>query len=251
MNTIQNNSPDDKLLKDDLEKLGQGYQRLDPEEPPELLDQAILNSAHRAVKKKAGWMDFGWIHGLTTAAVVVLALTIILTQRQPVPLEESGISPVDAVSLDRARSAESSLPESRLERQAIESEYKEDLSTEYSLKSRNSLSQRPPAASTLEEETLPVNAPVKAIVAKRAAAATTDKPTAAEPARGLTAAVEIDVDSAGTDKFEAERSQLPTEELLLQAILKLKRDGDESWKTELKSFMESYPDYPLPDELTY
>jgi hypothetical protein len=32
-------------------------------------------------------------------------------------------------------------------------------------------------------------------------------------------------------------------------IIELKRNGDETWKTELESFREQYPDYPLPDEL--
>jgi hypothetical protein len=36
----------------------------------------------------------------------------------------------------------------------------------------------------------------------------------------------------------------------LLAIIKLKQSGNESWKTELELFKESYPDYPLPEELT-
>jgi hypothetical protein len=35
----------------------------------------------------------------------------------------------------------------------------------------------------------------------------------------------------------------------LLAIIKLKQSGDETWKTELESFKEAYPDYPLPKEL--
>jgi hypothetical protein len=37
----------------------------------------------------------------------------------------------------------------------------------------------------------------------------------------------------------------------LRAIIKLKQSGDETWKTELKAFKESYPGYPLPDELKH
>jgi hypothetical protein len=72
MNTIHNNGDNDKSLNDGMEKLGRAYDQLPNEEPPELLDQAILSSAHRAVEKKPHWMKFGWLHGLTTAAVVVL-----------------------------------------------------------------------------------------------------------------------------------------------------------------------------------
>jgi len=208
-----------------------------------------LNSAHRAVEKKAGWMDFGWIHGLTTAAVVVLALSIILTQRQPVPPEESGFSPADQTSPDRVRNSESLLLESRTEQSETEPESREVLSLEYNLLSRKDGIQPAPAASALEEDMLQANEPAKAIAAKRAVTTTTDESAAAGPAPALAGQVKIDADSAIADKFEAEQSQLSAEELLLQAILLLKRDGNDSWKTELQSFIESYPDYPLPDEL--
>lgn len=197
MNTIQNNGPEDNSLKDDLEKLGRDYQQLRSEEPPELLDQAVLNSAHRALERRAGWMDFGWIHGLTTAAVVVLALTIILTQRQPVPLDEIGIVP----------------------------------------------------AGELEEDTMQVNAPAAAPVAKRAIATLTAEPPPAESRPAKVDTVTVDDGKSDADKFEAERLQLPDEEAQLQAILKLKHAGNDKWKAELKLFIESYPDYPLPDEL--
>ena len=45
------------------------------------------------------------------------------------------------------------------------------------------------------------------------------------------------------------KTDLELEQRLL-AIIKLKQSGNETWKTELESFKESYPDYPLPDELT-
>src|SRR5210317_2625633 len=83
MNSIHNNGKDDRSMDEGLDKLGQAYGRLQQEEPPELLDQAVLNSAHRAVESKPHWMQFGWLHGLTTAAVFVLAFSIILNQREP------------------------------------------------------------------------------------------------------------------------------------------------------------------------
>ena len=36
----------------------------------------------------------------------------------------------------------------------------------------------------------------------------------------------------------------------LQEIILLKQSGDEAWKSALKSFIENYPDYPLPTELS-
>ena len=86
MNTIHNNGENDQKLNSDLDELGQAYSKLEQDEPPALLDQAILNSAHRAVENKPHWMQFGWLHGLTTTAVFVLALSIFLNQRQSVPI---------------------------------------------------------------------------------------------------------------------------------------------------------------------
>ncbi len=236
MNTIQNNGPEDNSLKDDLEKLGRDYQQLKSEEPPELLDQAVLNSAHLALERRAGWMDFGWIHGLTTAAVVVLALTIILTQRQPARIEESGMLPADPASLGRAQNSELKTIVPRRERVKTEPEHKEDF--------RKDMLQATPAVGELEEDTMQVNAPAAATVAKRAIATLADELSPAE-----SRPVKVDAVKSDADKFEAERSQLPDEEAQLQAILMLKHAGNDKWKAELKLFIESYPDYPLPDEL--
>ena len=84
MNSIHNNGENDQSLNEGLDKLGNAYAQLPDEQPPELLDQAILNQAHRAVEKKPHWMQFGWLHGLTTAAVVVLAISLVFN-RQAIP----------------------------------------------------------------------------------------------------------------------------------------------------------------------
>jgi len=80
MTNIQKNGNDDQALNEGLDKIGHEYGQLPADEPPRLLDQAILNSAHRAVEQKPHWMKFGWVHGLTTAAVMVL---VIISDPQP------------------------------------------------------------------------------------------------------------------------------------------------------------------------
>lgn len=82
MNSIRNNGNDDKTLDQDLQDLDQQYQRMESDEPPELLDQAILNRAHRAVESKNSWLDFGWIHGLTTVGLLVLTLSVVVSMRE-------------------------------------------------------------------------------------------------------------------------------------------------------------------------
>jgi len=229
MNSIHNNGPDDKLLNDDIEKLDQAYQQLSSEEPPELLDQAILSSAHRAVEKNDHWLDFGWIHGLTTAVVVVLAVSIILTQRQPVDLDENGLSPADVRSLGQTRKAESEMS-GKMREQRVD-----DLRANKSMLAEDAL---------LEEKIMRANAPVEVMAASPAVAEFADEPVASGAGK-----IEIDAVKKDADKITVARSSLSAEDVQLQAILMLKQAGDDSWKTELKIFIENHPDYPIPEEL--
>ena len=229
MNSIHNNGPDDKLLNDDIEKLDQAYQQLSSEEPPELLDHAILSSAHRAVEKNDHWLDFGWIHGLTTAVVVVLAVSIILTQRQPVDLDENGLSPADVRSLGQTRKAESEMS-GKMREQRVD-----DLRANKSMLAEDAL---------LEEKIMRANAPVEVMAASPAVAEFADEPVASGAGE-----IEIDAVKKDADKITVARSSLSAEDVQLQAILMLKQAGDDSWKTELKIFIENHPDYPIPEEL--
>lgn len=229
MNSIHNNGENDKSLNDDLDKLSGVYGQLEHDEPPELLDQAILNSAHRAVEKKPHWMKFGWLHGLTTAAVFVLAFSIILNQREPVPVFENGMRSNESVRVQREKAAkkqstgELKSEDRRMDMKVI-SENRQEL-----------LRSMPARELMLEEELMDevdamVASPQTATVAKEAFSA-----TVAEPA-------------ANAEKARA-RTDSEAEQRLLE-IIKLKQNGNERWETELELFREAYPDYPLPDELT-
>ena len=123
MNSIHNKGENDQSLNDGLDKLSLQYRDLGHEEPPELLDQAILNSAHREVEKKPHWMKFGWLHGLTTAAVFVLAFSIILDQREPVPVYEQELQSNGPARLQRERAAKKQIPAAQTG--AAVSEFKE------------------------------------------------------------------------------------------------------------------------------
>ena len=235
MNTIHNNGENDKSLSAGLDKLSHEYGLLEQDEPPELLDQAILNSAHRAVEKKPHWMKFSWLHGLTTAAVFVLAFSIILNQREQVPDYETGMRNNEPVRLERqkvAKKQSSSQFEEQPKEPGSEMEVKSDYRTDM-------LQSRPAAAPAREfilEEELMDEADLMA-----------DSPDASAFSKVARPAV-VGETAAGEAKARVRAdSEL---EQILQAIIKLKQSGDESWKTELESFKESYPDYPLPEELT-
>ncbi len=55
-------------------------------EPPDLLDQAVLNAARRQLERSRRRRSMGWLGAFATAAVVVLALTIVVRQDLPGPV---------------------------------------------------------------------------------------------------------------------------------------------------------------------
>lgn len=73
---------------DDIpEAVRRAYAELGAEQPPDLIDQAVLNRAKAAVgpsKTRRPW-SFGWLHALTTAAVLVLGVTVLLQLRDEGP----------------------------------------------------------------------------------------------------------------------------------------------------------------------
>jgi len=283
MNSIHNNGPDDKLLNDELEDLGQAYQQLSSEEPPELLDQAILNSAHRAVEKSDHWLDFGWVHGLTTAAVVVLALSIILTQRQPTGLEENGLLPVDTTAADRNRLLESEPRDEMQQQRSNEAEQKKrELSKEVRREPRKDAVLTMPAASApevqagsraepgpglnapddfrakksmqsedapLEEAILQANEAVETRIAAPSTVGFADESAPAEAAEVEIDAIKMDADIVAAERLQSKTEEVQAEEAQVQDILRMKNAGDIRWKAKLKIFIENHPDYPLPDEL--
>lgn len=74
------------------------YARLQSEEldgPPDLLDQAVLNRARAAVEpphSSRPW-SFGWPHALSTVAVIVLSLTVLIQMREQTPPAMAPASP--------------------------------------------------------------------------------------------------------------------------------------------------------------
>ena len=275
MNNRPNNGENDQSLSNDLDRLGDAYRQLPHEEPPELLDQAVLNSAHRAVEKKPHWMQFGWLHGLTTAAVFVLALSLIFNQREQVPDFEDGMRVNESIGLQRERAVKKQSGD--VQSDDLRMEMKEE-----NEKRQDVFQSAPvPAASQIGAvKTLADDQPAEpaagargsthaseGLKAKRDSAdkdATANEPVAEEvfvdeagfiadapedenidrPSRSATIAASI------ASEAEAQADNVSEIEQKLLAIIKLKQSGDEAWITELALFKQNYPDYPLPDELS-
>lgn len=269
MNSIHNNGENDKSLNEDLDKLRRSYAGLEQDEPPELLDQAILNSAHRALEKKSRWMKFSWVHGLTTAAVFVLALSLIINQREQSPAIPDGIE-VESLSLPQL-DVSAKKPSA-----ATRSDDFRQVKKEKSV-GRSDVLKDPPAA---VEDALPVAAPAESSEVlpesiyntgvSQADAATNDETDGdrpleteepliqeAEPQAGREESASVNelreasaIAASPANKAMASDETDPELEQQLLAIIQMKQSGDANWQAELQSFVENYPDYPLPDELT-
>lgn len=227
MNMHSQNGNDNSPLKDDLDKISRAYGQMDQDEPPELLDQAVLNRAHRAVEGKPHWMQFGWLHGLTTTAVFVLAFFIIMNQREPVPVEEDGLFESPPLPMQSAKPNRESAAIQKLERR---SDAKKDA---------GSADEDIGSAGFMQQDILLEEAPVaEAVEAGDAPVQPSPTMAVAEPARNALS------DRA---RLESESETDPEKELL--EIIRLKESGDESWRKELEMFLERHPDHPLPDVL--
>lgn len=98
----RNQRPDQEWERD-LESVRSKWDSLHHSEPPDLLDQAVLNRAKleletrgRSYRKQP---SLKWLGAFATAAVVVLALTLTIEQEQQSPLPAGGEA--DGIRLDR------------------------------------------------------------------------------------------------------------------------------------------------------
>lgn len=262
MNSIHNKGENDKTLKEGLDQFGQAYSKLEHDEPPELLDMAILNSAHRAVEKKPRWMKFGWLHGLTTTAVFVLAFSLILDQRESTPVFDNGVTGAEPVRLQKEKVAEKQASDVRAELRS-EMEPKADMqdnsyrgmqkestakvgrsrpsdSAQHVLQAKAETADNDMELDELMLEELPLN--------EMAVMADSPAPDEAEQ-RAAPAAVAAPMMEPHEAKAQARKYLQTDAEQELLAIIKLKQSGDPAWESQLESFMESYPDYVLPEAL--
>lgn len=100
---MRNGGPD-RSLEQDLTALRAAWQELQQEEPPDLLDQSVRNAARRALPPRSRRRSLRWLGSLATAAVVVLAVSIVIQQDQEGPTPPMPKS--DGYRLDKATSAE-------------------------------------------------------------------------------------------------------------------------------------------------
>jgi hypothetical protein len=190
-------------------------------EPPDLLDQAVLNTARRelaAARRKS----MHWVGAFATAAVVILALTIVLQQDQKIPEPYRG----NGIKLDAARPA---APEkkSAAGTSAMSVPVDEPVPAQSRMKPEDEdfESQSAPSPDTAQQTGVLREEPVR------------DELRRIDPPAPKTAQ-------------ELSEKVVPDPAAWIERILELQRaERYEELKHELEAFRQAYPEYPLPPQL--
>jgi len=218
---------DKDKLDNDLDSLQRQYHAAAVDEPPAMLDQAVLNRARRAAEQHAirPW-SFSWMHATATAALVVLGLTLVLQLREsaqaPETLPETPLQP--SQYYDGAEDQDSALGEQENFRQSRDAALSRLLDR-----------QKAEALREVREEVLASpEAPAPIVVVRPGHPAIAVGPGANE-----------------WDSGSRPVTYYSSAEEWLDHILELKRSGDESaWRSELDLFVGVFPEHPLPKELS-
>lgn len=206
----------DDTLQRGLHSIQDEWNRDDAIEPPDLLDQAVMNAARRdlegAGSRKSSGRRLSWLGGFATAAVAVLAVTLVWFPDTSNDLRVSPGGEVPAKS-DKA------MP------QALEND-KQFLSV----------------APEPEE---------KALMERDSAAALSDEPPAMKREARRVAVPEAGFAVAElASEPAADEEALPSPEDWLEQLKRLKETGQvEELRAGLTAFRSAYPDWPVPAEL--
>ena len=222
----------DREFEHDLEALRSALEGMASAEPPELLDQAVLNTARRELERPARKSPLQWLGGFATATVVVLAVSLFFWQdyQPPVPagdeirLEPSAPEPGGTeLLLEKSAmpSAESVAPVREVKREAMESQQRSG-----------------PGAVAAESQAQEIRE--KSSFDAMQAAAPVEVLEEEYPARTLS-------DTVSSPAGHGE--PLPPEAWIEDMIVLLEKGESEALAISLQAFVETYPDHPLPAEL--
>jgi len=228
---------DPETLETGLEEIEAALRKLPAAEPPELVDQAVLNRARAAVEghTQRPW-NFGWMHALATAAIVVLGVAILM--QEPVPPEE----PLRVA-----------LPPSGKLRD-IDSEVKPLRIPADSAQARRQAAEQERASSEsrlVREVQIHVPAPASVTppAAKSLATAADNSGLAQQAATESDASPMADEALASGEEMKKEMPLDP--QTWIVRMLELKQQGKaEQLRQELAAFRSAYPSHILPPELS-
>ncbi|NND45168.1 MAG: hypothetical protein HKN58_07575 [Xanthomonadales bacterium] len=259
------NTHDKDNWPDDLEALQRRYRSEATEEPPELLDQAVLNRARREVERRATrpW-NFGWMHATASVALVVLGLALILELRESAELAKDHGAAIEArdprADAQSVRETDAGAEATFRQRKAEQMEAEQEIQKSVLLRELREDAVRPTAPSAAGAPPVVIVRPAPPLQQNEpddpASAALGD--SAATPARGqrqertASAAAPLEAE-ASPDEWETDGDLLVFSSAAewLDYIIGLRQVGEEdAWRSELDAFRQAFPDYPVPEALT-
>lgn len=247
-----NQEPD---WKQDLDDIQTEYSRLDATDPPDLLDQAVLNTARRELS--AGRRrPLRWIGAFATASVIILALTIVIQQdKEPLELRRTNGSKQDVPESVTSRAEPvrereaAETPVSGLEQSsALEGARQSDLMMKRSAETASDADLRlDDSLSAPESGEAFRNEVDKLEMAPRDSARPIEENLAVEQT-GRT--VSASPTAAAVEEKDKSSQDSPEPEEWIQRLLLLKQSQlYEKLEEELTAFRKAYPNHPLPPEL--
>ena len=205
-------------FEQDLKAVRSAWSGLEQTDPPELLNQAVLNTARRELNTRRRSRPLRWLGGFATATVIVLALTIVIQQeeQQTTP----SLKKTNGFKLDQTDPAAS---KSEVDRDDFEETARREQA---------------------DRQLSPMSSEDAEFRMKRSVAA---PPVPASDAAVMAVAEEMS-DSLAEPEKAAHR--IPAADAWIERLLLLREtQQDEKLIQELAAFREAYPDYVLPPEL--
>ena len=222
----------DREFERDLESLRSAWQGMGAEEPPELVDQAVLNTARRELERPVRKRPLHWLGGFATATVVVLAVSLFLLQESPPPVPLGDELRLEPSAQDAGEA------EALLEKSATPAAEPMARAREVKREAAESRQQNQPAAVVSQD-------------LQRAARdeSSLDSMQAAAPAEALEEEVQARALSDAYSSSAGHGEPLPPEAWIEELMVLLEKGESERLATSLEAFVEAYPDHPLPAEL--
>lgn len=226
----------------DLEAVQSAWEAMEKAEPPDLVDQAVLNTARRDLEPPKEKRPLRWLGGFATAAVVVLAVSVVVQQNQTVPeppsLENGGVQ-MDAARERRMNAS----PAMKLEKSPLPSADPAPQTRE-AKRPKQDLRASPEAPDKASQQPTIVVPPIRPeqfIVTPRTPPADADRETDLAEA-----AVLADAADDAPEEEQAPRSA----EAWIERMVVLRDNGQmKRLAGEIAAFRHYYPDYPLPEDL--
>ena len=218
MTTDPNDQQSESEFEQDVEAVRSAWPGLDKTEPPQLLDQAVLNTARRELEGRRRYRPWRWLGAFSTAAVVVLALTIVVQQDEQSPTQV--LKKTDGFMLDQAA------PAARIN-EADRDDAEDKAGPEES-------------AGQIQLET----GSRDELRMKQSAAA----PAAPTSGAAISAAAE-NMPRAAAEPEKVGRAISEAEAWIERLLILRETHQDEQLRAGLAAFRKAYPDYPLPPEL--